>query len=244
VWYSKKAEGTLDYFREIALHRYNIQYRYIPSIAEFDSWKNKNVLEIGCGVGTDGLQYARNGANYTGVDLTKRAVETAKKHFKLFGVDGKFIQTNAERLPFDDNTFDLVYSFGVLHHTPNFQDAFDEVHRVLKPGGKAIVMLYARGWKHYFFRVFIHGFLLFEFLRFGIQKTYDRNSDGKSLTYIFSKSQIKNIFSNFSNFNLEKFRMGAFFDWGTTFPRWFVKFVYTLKLDKVLGENWVIKVIK
>ena len=86
--------------------------------------------------------------------------------------------------------------------------------------------------------------MLLEFFRLGIQKTYDRNSDGKSLTYIFTKRQIKNIFNNFKIIFMKKYRMGAFFDWGTTFPRWFVKIVYFLKLERILGENWIIKVKK
>lgn len=244
VWYSQKKENTKEYFEDIALNRYNIHYRYLPDVAEFSQWQGKNVLEIGCGIGTDGLQFAKNGAVYTGVDLTERAIGTAKIQFNKFNVSGTFMQANAEKLPFKDNTFDLVYSFGVLHHTPHPQKAFNEVYRVLKPGGKAIIMLYARGWKHWFVRCFWYGLLHLEFVRFGIQETFNRRSDGKSLTYMFSRPKIRKFFRKFKWESLTMHRLGAFFDWGTTFPRWFVRCCYALRLEKMVGENWILKVRK
>jgi len=102
------------------------------------------VLEIGCGLGTDGAQFAEAGADYAGVDLTEAAVELARKRFETFGIPGKFQTADAEQLQFEDNSFDLVYSHGVLHHTPDTAKAIREVHRVLRPGGRAMVMLYHR----------------------------------------------------------------------------------------------------
>jgi ubiquinone/menaquinone biosynthesis C-methylase UbiE len=102
------------------------------------------VLEIGCGLGTDGAQFARAGADYTGVDLTEAAVEQSRRRFELAGLPGEFRVADAEHLDFADESFDLVYSHGVLHHTPDTAGAIREVHRVLKPGGRAIVMLYHR----------------------------------------------------------------------------------------------------
>ncbi len=106
--------------------------------------RDLKVLEIGCGLGTDGAQFAEAGANYTGVDLTEAAVELARKRFELFNLQGQFQTADAENLDFPDDSFDLVYSHGVLHHTPDTQKAIDEVHRVLRPGGRAQVMLYHR----------------------------------------------------------------------------------------------------
>jgi ubiquinone/menaquinone biosynthesis C-methylase UbiE len=102
------------------------------------------VLEVGCGLGTDGAQFAKAGAVYTGIDLTDAAIDLAKRRFELFQLPGTFRVADAERLDFPDNTFDIVYSHGVLHHTPDTAAAVREVHRVLRPGGKAIVMLYHR----------------------------------------------------------------------------------------------------
>jgi len=95
-------------------------------------------------LGTDGAQFAKAGADYTGIDLTDAAIELAEKRFELFELPGSFRTADAENLDFADNTFDVVYSHGVLHHTPDTAGAIKEVHRVLKPGGKAIVMLYHR----------------------------------------------------------------------------------------------------
>ena len=106
--------------------------------------KDLAVLEVGCGLGTDGAQFAKAGANYTGIDLTDAAVDLARRRFELFQLPGTFRVADAERLDFPDNTFDIVYSHGVLHHTPDTAAAVREIHRVLRPGGKAVVMLYHR----------------------------------------------------------------------------------------------------
>lgn len=241
TWYSNKKDRK-EYFKEIANKRYNIHYNYLKSIAEFD--EHNKVLEIGCGIGTDGLQYAMNKADYTGIDLTENAIKISKEHFKIFKQKGRFIKVNAENLPFKDNTFDLVYCFGVIHHTPKPKQIFDEIFRVLKPNGRAIIMLYARGWKHYWLRCFWYGLLHLEFFRLGIQETYNKRSDGKSLTYIFKKKQIIKMIEKFKIESFKKYRMGMFFDWGTTFPKPIVKLVYLLKLEKILGENWIIKIRK
>jgi SAM-dependent methyltransferase len=107
------------------------------------------VLEIGCGLGTDGAQFAQAGADYTGVDLTEAAVDLARKRFELFDLQGKFQTADAESLDFEDESFDLVYSHGVLHHTPETGKAIREIHRILRPGGRAVVMLYHRGSYNY-----------------------------------------------------------------------------------------------
>jgi SAM-dependent methyltransferase len=140
--------GTREFFDRVAQHRYEKEW-HIPAAADFAATKGLRVLEIGCGVGTDGLQFARAGATYTGVDLTEAAVALARKNFEFAGVPGEFRVADAENLDFADDSFDIVYSHGVLHHTPDIKAAVREVHRVLKPGGRAIVMLYHRGSYNY-----------------------------------------------------------------------------------------------
>jgi SAM-dependent methyltransferase len=97
--------------------------------------------------------FALNGASYTGVDLTEAALDATRKHFEVLGLAGTFQKENAEQLSFQDRSFDVVYSHGVLHHTPNTQRAIDEVHRVLKPDGQAIVMLYNKRSFNYCVRI-------------------------------------------------------------------------------------------
>jgi len=135
--------GTPEFFERIEAHRYAKEW-HIPDAADFAGAHGLRVLEIGCGLGTDGVQFAKAGADYTGVDLTDAAIELARKRFELSGLRGELRVSDAENLDFADESFDLVYSHGVLHHTPGIARAVSEIHRVLKPGGRAIVMLYHR----------------------------------------------------------------------------------------------------
>ena len=140
--------GTPEFFERVEAHRYTKEW-HIPEAANFTGARGLRVLEIGCGMGTDGAQFAQAGADYSGIDLTEAAIELARKRFELSGLEGEFRVADAENLDFADNSFDRVYSHGVLHHTPDTARAVAEIHRVLKPGGRAIVMLYHRGSYNY-----------------------------------------------------------------------------------------------
>jgi ubiquinone/menaquinone biosynthesis C-methylase UbiE len=146
--FSDAEMGTRAFFERIEEHRYTKEW-HIPAAADFAGARGLRVLEIGCGMGTDGAKFAEAGAIYTGVDLTKAAIELARKRFELSGLEGDFKVADAEKLDFADDEFDVVYSHGVLHHTPDIEGAIREIHRVLKPGGRAIVMLYHRGSYNY-----------------------------------------------------------------------------------------------
>ncbi len=141
--FSDAEVGTREFFERIEAHRYAKEW-HIPDAADFTGARGLRVLEIGCGLGTDGAQFTKAGADYTGVDLTDAAVDLARKRFELFGLPGELRVADAESLDFADESFDLVYSHGVLHHTPDIARAVREIHRVLKPEGRAIVMLYHR----------------------------------------------------------------------------------------------------
>jgi SAM-dependent methyltransferase len=140
--------GSRRFYELVEEHRYKKEW-HIPAAANFANSKNLSVLEIGCGLGTDGAQFAKAGAAYTGVDLTQAAVDLAKQRFELFQLPGTFRIADAERLDFPDNSFDIVYSHGVIHHTPDTRAAIREIHRVLRPGGQAVVMLYHRNSYNY-----------------------------------------------------------------------------------------------
>jgi len=146
--FSDAEMGTREFFERVEAHRYEKEW-HIPAAAEFAGARGLRVLEIGCGMGTDGAQFAAAGADYTGVDLTEAAIELARKRFEVSGLKGEFLVADAEKLDFADEVFDVVYSHGVLHHTPDIEGAIREIHRVLKPGGRAIVMLYHRGSYNY-----------------------------------------------------------------------------------------------
>jgi len=141
--FADASPGSRRFYELVEEHRYKKEW-HIPKAAGFASSKDLNVLEVGCGLGTDGAQFAKAGAKYTGIDLTDAAVDLAKRRFELFNLPGTFRVADAERLLFANNSFDVVYSHGVLHHTPDTAAAVREIHRVLRPGGKAVVMLYHR----------------------------------------------------------------------------------------------------
>jgi ubiquinone/menaquinone biosynthesis C-methylase UbiE len=149
-----QAQDRRRYFQEISDRRYGGREWHVPIVANFTSFRTKNVLEIGCGIATDGLEFARNGANYVGVDLTPYSIELAQERFSLFGIPGRFQVANAEEsLPFSGESFDHVYSFGVIHHSPAPEKIVGEIHRVLKKGGTFTVMLYNRNSINYYVEI-------------------------------------------------------------------------------------------
>jgi SAM-dependent methyltransferase len=146
--FSDAEMGTREFFERVEEHRYTKE-SHILTAADFAGARGLKVLEIGCGLGTDGAQFAKAGADYTGIDLTEASIELARKRFELSGLKGEFRVGDAENLDFADESFDLVYSHGVLHHTPDIESALREIRRVLKSGGQARVMLYHRGSYNY-----------------------------------------------------------------------------------------------
>lgn len=144
--------GSREFFKEIERHRYRTEW-HIPLVAEFDKWRGRDVLEVGCGLGTDAVSFARAGAVYTGVDLTEASIELVRRRFGYENLKGTLRTADAEALPFPDASFDMVYSHGVLHHTPDTGRAINEVHRVLRPGGTAMVMLYHKNSYNYYVNI-------------------------------------------------------------------------------------------
>lgn len=142
--------GSRQFFEQYDAYRYRVEW-HLPELVPFDRYAGKQVLEIGCGLGADGASFAKGGAHYTGIDLTPAAVEATQLHFRSLGLQGRFLVQNAELMPdLEAQSFDLVYSHGVLHHSGNIKAALRQVHRVLKPGGDLILMLYhRRSFNHY-----------------------------------------------------------------------------------------------
>ena len=153
-------------FAEYRRFRYRTEW-HIPGFAAFAEARGKRVLEIGCGNGADAVMFAAHGARYVGVDLTQKAVDGTRRHLALEGLEGRCDLANVERLDCDDDSFDIVYSYGVLHHTHSPERAMQEVWRVLKPGGVALVMLYHRHSFNYYVRILLYmrARLLLEILR-------------------------------------------------------------------------------
>ncbi len=164
--------GSKEYFDRVEARRYTLE-PFIPSFAQFWRWRGQRVLEVGVGQGTDFLQFARAGATLSGVDLTQASIELASKRLAYEGLQADLRRADAESLPFEDDAFDLVYSWGVLHHTPNTERSIDEVRRVTAPEGEARIMLYSRrSWT-----------ALGHWLRYGL----GRGRPGRTFTQILSE---------------------------------------------------------
>ncbi|HUQ95545.1 MAG TPA: class I SAM-dependent methyltransferase [Bryobacteraceae bacterium] len=130
-------------FAAHAAERYRLE-PYIADFAGFEDSRGKKVLEIGVGLGADHQRFAEAGADLTGIDLTNRAVEMTKARFAASGLESALLVGDAENLPFGDDSFDVVYSWGVIHHSPDTPRAAREILRVLKSGGRFAVMIYHR----------------------------------------------------------------------------------------------------
>jgi SAM-dependent methyltransferase len=149
IRHSQREVGSREYFDEVEQRKYFVE-PHIPDFAEFARWKDKKVLEIGCGLGTDAVNFARVGADYTGVELSEASLALARQRFNIFGLKGNLLHGNAEHLDqvVPASAFDLVYSFGVIHHTPHPPEVMRQARRAIRPDGEFRLMLYARdSWK-------------------------------------------------------------------------------------------------
>lgn len=202
--------GTREFFDAVERHRYQEYAPWMPEVMGFNEFAGARLLEVGCGMGTDLLQFARGGAQVTGVDLTPRSIEISRRHLAVYGEHGDFAITDCETLPFAGDSFDVVYSNGVLHHTPDTAGAVREIHRVLRPGGLARVMLYHRGSAAYFGEIILrYGVLHGELLRgHSPQQIMSRyvefnESGGHPLVKVYSRKQARELFSMFSEVRIQ-----------------------------------------
>lgn len=129
------------FFRQLEQERYELE-PYLKPFARFEDGRGKRVLEVGVGAGTDFTNWVRNGAEAVGIDLTEEGVRLASERLGLESLSAQLCQGDAENLPFRSDHFDLVYSYGVVHHSPDTPRAVAEIYRVLRPGGAARVMVY------------------------------------------------------------------------------------------------------
>ena len=240
--------GTREFFDSIEQHRYHRYAPWMPEVMGFNEFAGARLLEVGCGMGTDLLQFARGGARVTGVDLTPRSIEISRNHLKLYGQAGDFVLTDGEHLPFEDERFDVVYSNGVLHHTPDTAGAIREIHRVLRPGGQACVMLYHRGSFAYWVNIMLrYGVLNAELFR-GLtpgeimsRHVEISENDARPLVKVYSRKQARELFSMFKEVKIQVEQL----------TREELRFIGRLipdaslrRLGKLVGWNVIIKAIK
>jgi ubiquinone/menaquinone biosynthesis C-methylase UbiE len=151
VRHSVKPVGSREYFDEVEARKYLVE-PHIPAFAQFERWRGKRVLEVGCGIGTDSINFARAGAELTAVDLSSESLRIARQRADVMDVGDRirFVQANAEELgtTLSGERYDLVYSFGVVHHTPHPDRALLEMRSLTAPGGRLKLMIYhRRSWK-------------------------------------------------------------------------------------------------
>jgi ubiquinone/menaquinone biosynthesis C-methylase UbiE len=202
---------TLDFFK-------NMELRYIKHIGgatekpgsnlafsryiNYKKYKNKKILDIGIGTGFSSVNFAKNGAKVTAIDLTNFSIQATKRNFKLRNLAGNIKQMDAQKLDFKSNTFDYICAHGCLMHMPNTQMAISEIYRVLKPNSSGYAWMYHKGWYYFFGIIFLRGILLMQLLRFkfDIKKLTSRYTDGSSIggnphTTFYSENEFKKIFS-------------------------------------------------
>lgn len=164
-------------------------------LIDFEKLENKKVLEIGCGFGSHAQLILQNSnkVEYTGVDITKTAIDFIKKRFEIFGLNGQIIECDAEKLPFEDSKFDFIWSWGVIHHSKNTEKILDEIRRVLKPNGSCTLMVYNKNsLRYYLYGGLFKGIMCLKLLKKNLQEINMEFTDGYFARH-FTSSEIKRI---------------------------------------------------
>jgi nucleotide sugar dehydrogenase len=190
IRHSNKEIGTKEYFEEVSKRKYIVE-PHIIDFAYFKQYYGKDVLEVGCGIGTAAQSFIENGANYTGIDLSDRSIEIAKQRLNIFNLNGTLFQANIEELNnIENKEFDLIYSFGVLHHTPNIDIAIRNIFKMLKVGGEFKLMLYAKN----------------SLKNFEIQDGLDQYEaqNGVPIANVYTNDEIHSILKDFKNISIKQ----------------------------------------
>jgi SAM-dependent methyltransferase len=188
IRHSNKEIGTKAYFDEVRERKYIVE-PHILEFANFKLYQNKKVLEVGCGIGTAGQSFIENGAIYRGIDISEKSIDIAQIRANVFNLNGEFLVNNIEDyLP--EKKFDLVYSFGVLHHTPNIRKAINNIYNLLEDGGEFKLMLYAK-----------NSLKMFK-INDGLDQ-YEAQS-GVPIADTFTNDEIHDLLKDFKNINIRQ----------------------------------------
>ena len=151
--------GTKEFFETVLQKRNNYELPWVEEIVRFEAFKGKKVLEVGCGAGYDAYMFCKNGADFTGIDITPENVEITKKHLSYFGYTPTILEMDAEEVSFEEK-FDFVYTFGVLHHVLNIRKALARIREVLQEHGEILVIVYNKNSVFYWLRIFLRDWVL------------------------------------------------------------------------------------
>jgi len=204
VKHSKKEVGTEEYFNEVESKKYFVE-PHIKEIADFQKWEGKNVLEIGCGIGTDSISFARNGANISCFELSEESLNLCKKRFEVFKLQAEFFSGNAENISqiIPNKEYDLIYSFGVIHHTPNPENVIHEIKNFMGQNSEARIMLYSKySWKT------IENYLKYGYkFNFNFKKTVKYYAEAQlncPVVHTYSFKEIKKLLKDFEVLDIRK----------------------------------------
>lgn len=202
--------GSLAFFDEVARLRYNVSDTWIKETIDFSQAKGKRVLEIGHGMGTDLLSFRRAGAEVHGIDITQEHHRLAKENFRLHNEPCNLTLCDAAQIAYPDQSFDLVYSMGVIHSSPDTIRCISEAYRVLKPGGQFIAAVYYKYSAFHLFRVLLfNGILRGQLKRLGYRNllsTVEYGADGierAPLVKLYGKRHFSLLFGDFATVKME-----------------------------------------
>lgn len=251
--------NTSEFFAQTEYKRYhqlhqNLGTPFFKDAIGFDRYSGKKILEVGCGIGIDSIQFARAKNDLTLLDLTIESLSITRARLESEGYTANYVCGDSENLPFSDGQFDVVYSYGVIHHSPDTAQSVREILRVLKPGGEAIVMLYNYYSAMVFCQVLVNqGFRLGYFFKYwSLQELLNRRTELQSatdnnvpvLTQAFSRRQVRKMFKGFRDVAISTHYLT---------PGMLAQFRYLLKvipksikskLPGLIGWNHIIKARK
>ncbi len=204
IRHSPQPVGTREYFDQVEERKYLVE-PHIPGFAQFGRWKGKKVLEIGCGLGTDTTNFARAGASVTAVDLSDVSVALCRKRLEMYGLKANIMQADAENLSLTVpvEPFDLIYSFGVIHHTPHPENVIRQIRKYCHPGTEVRIMVYSGlSWK-LLETIVSHGKGRFWQWRTLIRE-YSEAQTGSPVTFTYSKRSARELLAGFDVISVRK----------------------------------------
>jgi ubiquinone/menaquinone biosynthesis C-methylase UbiE len=243
--YVEKAQpDTLAWFLEVERYRYDTYAPWMREVMEFDYHAGEHILEIGAGIGTDHAQFAKAGGIMYDLDLSSGHLKLAQRNFELRGLTSTFRHGDGENIPFPDDMFDLVYSNGVIHHTPSTAKVINEIYRVLKPGGRCIIMVYAENswhyWRHLFAGIGLaQGSLQSASMGEIMSRNVELSEHGsKPLVKVYTAGRLRNVFRDFEKISIVKRQLMP-----GELPR-FLKWMPIGLAGKLMGWNLILKARK